>query len=124
MAGRWAQYYYMTKIEGKVITFAMFLKDLQGAFHNDLAKQTARSNLFTICQGKETADEFISKFRLVADEIGFDDAIILEYFHRAIHPDLLEIVYLMETLPTTLSDWYKYVIRFDGQKEEATSILS
>ena len=118
------QHYYATKIEGHVITFATFLKDLQGAFHNNAAKQAARSNLFTIRQGKETANEFISRFRLIASEAEFDDAMTLEYFRRAIHPDLLEIVYSMETLPTTLSDWYKYVMRFDGQKEEAASILS
>ena len=123
-AGRWAQHYYATKIEGKTIAFAVFLKDLQEAFHNNAAKQAARSNLFRIRQGKETADEFISRFRLVADEAGFDDAMTLEYFRRAIHPGLLEIVYSMETLPTTLTDWYKYVMRFNRQKEEAASILS
>ena len=124
MVGHWAQHYYAKNIEGKTITFAAFLKDLQGAFHNNAAKQAARSNLFTICQGKETADEFISRFRLVAGEAEFDDAMTLEYFRRAIRPDLLGIVYSMETLPTTLTDWYKYVMRFDGQKEEAASILS
>ena len=86
MAGHWAQHYYTKNIEGKNITFAAFLKDLQGAFHNNAAKQAARSNLFTIRQGKETADEFISRFRLIANEAGFDDTMTLEYFRRAIRP--------------------------------------
>ena len=74
--------------------------------------------------GKKTADDFIADFLITAAESGFDMESTVDYFCRAIHPEILKQIYRLPDLPTSMDDWVKYTQRFDNQWRELQSIKS
>ena len=74
--------------------------------------------------GKKTADDFVADFLITAAESGFDIESTVDYFRRAIHPEILKQIYRLPDLPTSMDDWVKYTQRFDNQWRELQSIRS
>ncbi|ETW82568.1 hypothetical protein HETIRDRAFT_316111 [Heterobasidion irregulare TC 32-1] len=105
-------------------TFKDFLKELAAAFKDESLKQKARQKLFTMRMGKRSADKFVTDYLMTAGESGFDLESTVDYFRRAIHPEILKQIYRLPDMPTTMDDWVKYTRRFDNQWRELQSIKS
>ncbi|ETW84763.1 hypothetical protein HETIRDRAFT_311919 [Heterobasidion irregulare TC 32-1] len=105
-------------------TFKDFLKELATAFKDESLEQKARQKLFTMRMGKQSADEFVMDYLMTAGESGFDLESTVDYFRRAIHPEILKQIYRLPDMPTTMDDWVKYTRRFDNQWRELQSIKS
>ena len=105
-------------------TFANFLTELAKAFQDEGTEQKARQKLFTMRMGKRTADDFVADFQITAAESGFDMESTVDYFRRAIHPEILKQIYRLLDMPVTVADWIKYTQRFDNQWRELQSIKS
>ncbi|ETW77374.1 hypothetical protein HETIRDRAFT_167449 [Heterobasidion irregulare TC 32-1] len=105
-------------------TFKDFLKELAAAFKDESLEQKARQKLFTMRMGKRSADEFVTDYLMTAGESGFDLESTVDYFRRAIHPEILKQIYRLPDMPTTMDDWVKYTRRFDNQWRELQSIKS
>ncbi|ETW83250.1 hypothetical protein HETIRDRAFT_107338 [Heterobasidion irregulare TC 32-1] len=74
--------------------------------------------------GKRSADEFITDYLMTAGDSGFDLESTVDYFHQAIHLEILKQIYRLTEMPTTMNDWVKYTQRFDNQWRELQSIKS
>ena len=74
--------------------------------------------------GKKTADDFVVDFLITAAESGFDMESTVDYFRRAIHPEILKQIYRLPDLLTSMDNWVKYTQRFDNQWRELQSIRS
>ncbi|ETW75887.1 hypothetical protein HETIRDRAFT_455536 [Heterobasidion irregulare TC 32-1] len=96
-------------------TFKDFLKELAAAFKDESLEQKARQKLFTMRMGKRSADEFVTDYLMTAGESRFDLESTVDYFRRAIHPEIFKQIYRLPDMPTTMDDWVKYTQRFDNQ---------
>ena len=105
-------------------TFKEFLTELAKVFKDEGTEQKARQKLFTIRMGKKTADDFIADFLITTAESGFDMESTVDYFHQAIHPEILKQIYRLPDLPTSMDNWVKYTQCFDNQWRELQSIRS
>jgi hypothetical protein len=53
-----------------------------------------------------------------------EDSALIEYFINGLHPKLMEHVYTMEKLPTTLEGWMRAASLFDGNWRQAHAIVN
>ena len=95
-------------------TFKEFLMELAKVFRDKGTEQKARQKLFTMRMGKKMADDFIADFLITTAESGFNMESTVDYFRRAIHPEILKQIYRLLDLPTSMDDWVKYTQRFDN----------
>jgi hypothetical protein len=60
-------------------------------------------------------EEYIAQFTIISARTGLTkDSALIEYFIDGLHPKLMECVYTMEKLPTTLEGWMRATSLFDG----------
>ncbi|ETW87776.1 hypothetical protein HETIRDRAFT_424455 [Heterobasidion irregulare TC 32-1] len=85
--------------------FKAFLKELATAFKDKGLEQKARQKMFTMRMGKRTADDFVTDYLITAGESGFNLESTIDYFHRAIHLEILKQIYRLLEMPTTMDDW-------------------
>ncbi|ETW79551.1 hypothetical protein HETIRDRAFT_117292 [Heterobasidion irregulare TC 32-1] len=84
--------------------FKDFLKELATAFKDESLEQKARQKLFTMRMGKRSADKFVTDYLMTAGESGFDLESTVDYFHRAIHLEILKQIHRLPDMPTTMDD--------------------
>ena len=92
------------------------LGKLRTAFSASDTEGEARAQLRQLKQGKGTADEYISQFRILAGRSKItDDKALIEYFMEGIHTSILAKIFALDPVPTTIKDWYEKASRFDAQ---------
>ena len=105
-------------------TYANFRVELLKAFSASDVPGNARAELRNIKQGG-SADEYVSQFRILAGRSKItDDTALIEYFMEGLKPKLLEKIYALPTIPTTIDDWYTYASRFDNQWTRVKEIIA
>ena len=93
-------------------TFLDFLKRLKGSFepHNDAADALTQLRALQYKLG-DNIDEHIMKFRMCLAQTKLDKSddsqATIEFFKETLPPQLLQRIYGGETIPETLSGWYK-----------------
>jgi hypothetical protein len=71
--------------------------------------------LRTLHQGDKRIEEYIAQFTIIAACTGLtEDSVLIEYFIDELHPKLMECIYTMEKLPSTLEGWMRAASLFDG----------
>ena len=59
-------------------------------------------------------DEYTSQFRVLAGKAKItDNKTLIEYFMEGINQGILAKIFGMETLPTTIDQWYTRASKFD-----------
>lgn len=74
---------------------------------------TARYKLNQLKQGSMTAMEFISAFKLAKVNSGLNDVALVDIFKRGLNRPLVEKIYNLPIVPSTLEEWFAYANRFD-----------
>ena len=93
-------------------TFFDFLKRLKESFqpHNDAADTLTQLRALKYKLG-ENIDKHITKFRMCLARTKLDKTdesqAMIEFFKETLPPQLLQRIYRGETIPGTLSGWYK-----------------
>ena len=93
-------------------TFTDFIKRLKESFepHNDAADALTQLRALKYKLG-ENIDEHITKFRMCLARMKLDKTdksqVTIEFFKVTLLPQLLQRIYGGETIPETLSRWYK-----------------
>ena len=96
-------------------TLKAFIDRLKEAFDLADAEGDARAKLRKLRQGKESVDEYISQFRVLAGKAKMtDDKALIEYFMEGINQGILTKIFSLKTLPTTISQWYVKASKFDA----------
>jgi hypothetical protein len=106
-------------------TWAKFKTDLTEAFSPVDDAGTARTQIKNLKQSScDNLEDYISKFRILRDRTGItEDTALIEYFMDGLNSKILEKVFNMENVPTTLTAWFTAAAKYDGQWRRAKAII-
>lgn len=116
-AGPWAR----VKTEGFskagaiTMTWVEFLEELQETFGDPNPASTARHKLKKLKQNNQTAEQYITSFKELASATGYNDAALVECFEEGLNDHLVDKIYALPRMPTTLSGWMDWAVRLDRQ---------
>jgi len=100
-------------------TYQDFIDKVQGDFKQEDKVRSATNQLENLQQGKRTAEELVTEFRLLVgkanltDTTDSDNNYLIRMFQKALNPRLANRILYADTIPTTIKDWYKKAIQFD-----------
>ncbi|EEB89072.1 hypothetical protein MPER_12877 [Moniliophthora perniciosa FA553] len=69
------------------------------------------------------ADEYVNKFRELANKTKFDDAALIVYFRRGLPENLTRRVMSHNPRPTTIDNWMDLAKLYDGIYQEMTHVI-
>lgn len=95
--------------------FVTLFKD---TFGDPDCQATAHHKLALLKQGAKTAEQFIIDFEVLEAEANLGDGALTEHFKKSLQPRLVERIFNLENLPTSLREWKEYARRFDRQHHQ------
>jgi hypothetical protein len=88
------------------------------------AVHNAFHKLALLKQGSKTADEHIADFKIVIAQTKMTDEVaIINLFQQTLNRGLLSRILQLDTVPTTLADWYKKATQLDNAWRQMKTIL-
>lgn len=96
-------------------TWDNFLKELKQAFGDPNPASTARHKLNQLKQGSQSAEEYIAQFRQYKEDTLYNDAALIEKFEQGLNSALVDRVYALPEMPTTLKGWFDWATKLDRQ---------
>ena len=82
------------------------------------------AKLQTLTQ-KGSIKKYITNFRTAAVRSSItQDAALIEFFSTALKPALVHCIMGMDTVPTTIAEWYEKAAQFDNQWMKAHAITT
>lgn len=92
-----------------------FYQEFQQTFGDPDPASTARHKMEHLKQGSHTADEYVASFRELQEDTGYNDAALVEMFERGLNSALVDKIYALPQMPSTLSDWTLWATKLDRQ---------
>ena len=103
-------------------TTADFIKALQAAFAPSDTRGNARAALQNLKQ-TGTADKYVSQFQILAGQSGIiADIPLIKYFKEGLKLTILDKIYALEKIPTTIAKWYTEASQINNQWHQAQEI--
>jgi Ty3 transposon capsid-like protein len=131
---RWKQTYLrsVTSIYGDMTfpTLRAFVEDLNSYFRPANTQQDAAHKLTILRQGKMTAEEVITEFRLLSSHAGYtaettsDHMHLIEKLRKILNPSLAKKIMLDYNPPTTIDGWINRAILLDTQYRQTMEIIN
>jgi len=127
----WKRQYLQSITTNNVINFPKiddFLKKVLGDFKQEDETRSATNQLERLQQGKGTAEELVTKFKLLVGKANLsststsDHVHLIRMFQRALNPRLADRILYADVVPTTIEDWYKRAIQYDANFRMAQAI--
>src|ERR1700678_3367670 len=101
-----------------------FTIDLKKAFEASDLEGDARAKLRQLKQGKDSVDDYVAQFRILAGKAKMtNDVALTEYFIEGINTGILQKIFAQEKLPTTITEWYEHTSRHDSHYQRVQEIL-
>src|SRR6202522_323065 len=101
-----------------------FTDNLKKAFEASDSEGDARAKLRQLKQGKDSVDDYVAQFRILAGKARMtDDAALTEYFMEGINTGILQKIFAQERLPATITEWYERTSRSDSHYRRVQEIL-
>src|SRR6202789_2776564 len=101
-----------------------FTVNLKKAFEASDSEGDARAKLQQLNQGKDSVDDYVAQFRILAGKARMtDDAALTEYFMEGINTGILQKIFAQEKLPATITEWYERTSRCDSHYRRVQEIL-
>lgn len=125
-AGPWAKMKVKEySAKGEVPPWEDFLAEFRKVFGDPDPAGTARHKLSQLRQGNLTADEYVARFRELKEDTLFNDAALVERFQYGLNSSLVDRIYSLPEMPSTLDGWVHWAIKLDRQwrEREATKRL-
>src|ERR1700678_3072845 len=126
-ARAWKEAFVREVINSPIIDFGslkQFTVDLKKAFEASDSEGDARAKLRQLKQGKESVDDYVAKFRILAGKARMtDNAALTEYFMEGINTGILQKIFAQEKLPATITEWYERTSRCDSHYRRVQEIL-
>jgi hypothetical protein len=124
-AGPWSQQ-KVKQLSQDSQTWESFLEEIRKVFGDSNPAATARHKVDQLRQGSMTAEELVVKFNSLKADTGFNDAALVDKFERTLNSGLVDTIYKLPLMPTTLKDWQDWAIKLDRQwrQREATKKLA
>ena len=80
-------------------------------------------------QGKKTAEETITEFRLLTNQAGYanvstsDHLHLIEKLQTVLNTNLVKRILLLDTVPTTVDDWAEKAIQIDSNYRQTMEVI-
>lgn len=119
-AARWARGVTQA-IEGiprEQVEWKVFLKEFKEYFGDPNPQATAQFKISSLKQGSHTAEEFVSSFRELARDTGYNDVALVEKFKHGLNSSLVDKIYALPEMPTNLEGWISWACKLDRQWRE------
>src|SRR6202522_313530 len=101
-----------------------FTVDLKKAFEASDSEGDARAKLRQLKQGKDSVDDYVAQFRILAGKARMtDNAALTEYFMEGVNTGILQKIFAQEKLPATITEWYERTSRCDSHYRRVQEIL-
>src|SRR5271155_3768606 len=101
-----------------------FTVNLKKAFEAPDSEGDARAKLRQLNQGKDSVDDYVAQFRILAGKARMtDDAALTEYFMEGVNTGILRKIFAQEKLPATITEWYERTSRCDSHYRRVQEIL-
>src|ERR1700678_3094677 len=101
-----------------------FTNNLKKAFKASDSEGDARAKLRQLEQGKDSVNDYVAQFRILAGKAKMtDDKALTEYFMEGINTGILQKVFAQDKLPTTITEWYERTSRLDSHYRRVQEIL-
>jgi hypothetical protein len=117
-AGPWADN-FMELIEkdeaGAYSTWQDFEEYFLQTFGDPDPSGTARSKLSQLKQGSCSAEEYVCKFNELKGKTKYNDPALKDLFEQGLNTKLVDKIYDLPEMPTTLKEWQDWSIKFDRQ---------
>src|ERR1700678_1507765 len=101
-----------------------FTIDLKKAFEASDSEGDARAKLRQLKQGKDSVDDYVAQFRILAGKARMtDNATLTEYFMEGVNTGILQKIFAQEKLPATITEWYERTSRCESHYRRVQEIL-
>src|ERR1700678_4568336 len=101
-----------------------FTVNLRKAFEASDSEGDARAKLQQLKQGKDSVDDYVAQFRILAGKARMtDNAALTEYFMEGVNTGILQKIFAQENLPATITEWYEQTSRCDSHYQRVQEIL-
>src|ERR1700678_2125830 len=101
-----------------------FTDNLKKAFEASDSEGDARAKLRQLKQGKDSVDDYVAQFRILAGKARMTDNVALtEYFMEGVNTGILQKIFAQEKLPATITEWYERTSRCDSHYRRVQEIL-
>src|ERR1700678_1909975 len=101
-----------------------FTVNLRKAFEASDLEGDARAKLRQLNQGKDSVDDYVAQFRILAGKARMtDNAALTEYFMEGVNTGILQKIFAQEKLPATITEWYERTSRCDSHYRRVQEIL-
>ena len=82
-----------------------FTVDLKKAFEASDSEGDARAKLRQLKQGKDSVDDYVAQFRILAGKARMtDNAALTEYFMEGVNTGILQKIFAQKKLPATITE--------------------
>lgn len=116
-AGPWAKLKVKQYASSDTITqdWKDFHQEFLETFGDPDPAGSARHKMELLRQGNQTADEYVAKFRELQDDTGYNDAALVEKFEKGLNSVLVDKIYTLPEMPSTLKEWMSWATKLDRQ---------
>jgi hypothetical protein len=92
-----------------------FREDLLAAFGDPDPASTARFKMDQLKQGNHPVEEYVASFKALTSKTKYNDAAHVEKFERGLNSALVDKIYSLPEMPTTLAGWMAWATKLDRQ---------
>ena len=118
-AGPWAdeavRQFQDTTSTTSFTTWESFVKGFKEAFGDPDPAYTARHKMDQLKQGNQTAEEYAASFKELSIHTGYNDAAHMEKFEKGLNSSLVDKIYSLPEMPTSLKGWIDWSTKLDRQ---------
>src|SRR6202522_711248 len=101
-----------------------FTDNLKRAFEASDSEGDARPKLRQLNQGKDSVDDYVAQFRILASKARMtDNAALTELFMEEVNTGILKKKFAQEKLPATIIKWYERTSRWGSHYRKVQEIL-
>ena len=103
------------------VSWEVFVSEFRATFGDPNPGATARHKMNQLKQGTNTADQYVADFRLLVQDTEYNDAALVEKFQNGLNSSLVDRIYNLPQMPSTLDGWISWALRLDRQWRQRES---
>ena len=92
-----------------------FVSEFRDVFGDPDPAGTSRFKLDQLTQAFISCDEYVGLFRELMSDTGYNDAALVEKFEKGLNSGLVDRIYSLPEMPSTLKDWMSWACKLDRQ---------
>ena len=97
------------------LNWKIFITNFKSSFGDPDPAGTAIRKMDLLKQGTHTVDEYVASFNELKKDTGFNDPALVDKFEKGLNQALVDKIYSLPDMPTTLEKWIYWASKLDRQ---------